>query len=274
MLKSFISALIAVLVMAVTLFAQTDSTHQSGKVYDSLTFNTYLMIQGPSNTSNDVTTRFGVLKSKLYLHNKWKIQAQYDFPSNTAVELECAIPFKFLGGTHEMYFGQTFSAIGQITPAPNEWNGKGNLAIWSPYSLCINGAGLNFNFGRLSVYAAVNKTASVSATWYLLQIAWEDKVARTVAVVTPKLPVLGLNVSLTEGFTSFIGTNDGTFSGCYNIDYKGLRVYTALNTTRVNGAVTDEVIPGIRLDVNGHVRLKANYATRAKQSFCEMTLSF
>ncbi len=262
MLKSVIISIVAVLVMATSLFAQFDSVKIGG----------YVMAQAPLTSGEHFNNRWSVMKVTGY-SDGIRGEFQYDLASNTMIAVQGCVPKSIFGGEATLYVGATFTAAGQITPAPNQLNGKLWFPVHNSYTFIGNGIGVGYNRGPLSLYAVRTNEYSAAVTLYGVELLWQEDFAKTAGFTTPKLSLFdAFQVNAYGAKTWYNGGQEDQLSGIVNLDYKSFRVYYAVN----DGDVHNRSV-GIRLDATKHIRVKALRAFFSDGShgdFAEMVFSF
>jgi hypothetical protein len=236
--------------------------------FDSVQIGGYAMVQAPHDSVKQFTNRFSVLKVKGYIDGI-RGDFQVDFASMSLVAAQGCIPVRALGENTEIYIGRTFSAAGQITPAPNQLNGKGWHPIFADYCFIEDGVGISYAHGPLQAYGVWGANYSVSATAYGMQVLWQDKFARTIAYQSPTDPLLHV-FNVFGGKTFFYnGPQKNQVTACVNADIKTVRAYYAVNDGRTVVNAT-----GIRWDITKHIRVKGQYNLMTDAKFFELVCSF
>ncbi|MFA6474066.1 MAG: hypothetical protein WCV85_04255 [Patescibacteria group bacterium] len=261
MFKSVIISIIAVLVMATSLFAQVDSVKFGG----------YIMTQAPHDSVKSFTNRWAV--SKLTLHvDSIRGEFQYDLASNTVIAAQGCVPKSIFDGEATLYVGATFTAAGQITPSPNELNGKLWFPVHNSYTFIGNGIGVGYNRGALSLYAVRTNEFSAALTFHGIELLWQEDFAKTAGFTTPKVNIRHtFQVNAYGGKTWYNGGREDQLSGIVNLDYKSFRLFYAVN----DGEVHNRAL-GVRLDATKHIRVKAlrAFTPDGNVDFAEVGFSF
>jgi hypothetical protein len=258
MIKSIITIVAALVLLTSSAFAQIDSVHFGG----------YVMTQAPHDSVKSFTNRWAVTKLTLYSDGV-RGEFQYDLASNCMVAAQGCIPKSLFGGEATLYVGATFTAAGQITPAPNQLNGKLWFPVYNSYTFIGNGIGVGFNRGPLSMYVVRTNEFSAAVTFHGIEMLWQEDFAKTIAVNSSKLNVLGVDVSYFAGYTWYNGDREDQITACYNFDYKAMRLYFG-----ANGGDIHNYVSGARYDFNSHIRVKYQYNFTSEEHFMEAVFSF
>jgi len=254
MKKSIVIAIVvALLTIANSAFAQVDST----------TIGAYAMIQAPTNDGeNSFTNRFAVAKLAGYAKNT-KIGIQYDFASSCLIEAEGMMTY----GNFTISAGATFTAAGQITPAPNGLNTEWWYEVFNSYTFLGNGIGMSYANGPLTAYAVRTDMFSAAILYRGFQALYQENYAGSVAyegswnkLVNPFIGVTFFNPGLGKSqFTAsnFVQVNDN------------LRLYGVVDW----GKVKEERV-GLAYTVNPNAKVVGYYNVEANKTFLEAVFSF
>ncbi len=254
MKKSLIAIVIAMLTLVGSSFAQD---------LDSTTIHGLVLVQAPTNAGeHNFTNRFAIAKLAGYRENV-KIGFQYDLASNCVIQAEGILTY----GNFKVSSGATFTAAGQITPAPEGLNTQWWYEVYNSYTFLGTGLGLNYTSGPLTAYAVRTDMFSAAALYKGFQVLYQENFGSTVAFESPWS---------TKVFNPFFGA---TF-----YHRGGENQYTAANFVQVNddlrlygvfdwGKVQEERL-GIAYTVNANAKVLGYYNVEAEQTFVEGVFSF
>ncbi len=256
MKKSIITILVAIVTIATSAYPQVDSTTIGG----------YVMTQAPTNAGeNSFTNRWAVVKATGYADGT-KVSFQYDVVSQCVVEAQGTRSFALGTGNLDVFAGATFTAAGQITPAPDGLTTEWWHEVFMNYSFLGNGVGLAYTNGDFAGYAVRTDVLSIAATCHGLQGLWQEGFGGTIAY-DGQLHRL-LNPFLGVTFFNDCGDNQYSFMNTVFVD-DNLGIYWGGDAGRI-----EEARIGGYWDYNPNIRLKAAYSVKAEKSFVEVVCHF